>query len=159
MSGVTVRPATFAEKQLIAAMLPAYLAELGKYGDVDADYPYFDAYWQEPETRWPYLILLAGQPCGFALVNRWSASGLGTDFSVAEFYIMPVARRGRVGIEAACGLLSARSGLWELRVLSRNRPALAFWTRVMAKAGADVPEQIVADDAVIYRFRILPVRP
>lgn len=154
--GVAIRLATRAEKSLLSAMLPVYLAELGEYGEVDADYPYFDAYWQEGENRWPYLVTLEGQPCGFALVNCWSASGLGTDFSIAEFYIVPAARRGGVGLEAVSLLLFARPGLWELGVFAGNEPALAFWSRVIEQAGADAPERIVVDSEVIYRFRILP---
>jgi predicted acetyltransferase len=32
-----------------------YLAELSRYGEVNAAYPHFDAYWSE-DDRWPYLI-------------------------------------------------------------------------------------------------------
>lgn len=159
VSGIVVRLATRAEKPVLAAMLSAYLAELGQYGEVDAGYPYFDAYWQEPESRWPYLVTLDGEPCGFALVNRWSVSGLGMDFSVAEFYVAPDARRGGVGCEAAGRVLSARPGLWELGVLAGNEPALTFWPRAIAQTGAGAPERIEKQDEVIFRFRILPSRP
>jgi len=111
---------------------------------------------RKAKTAGPTSSRWRGQPCGFALVNRWSASGLGTDFSIAEFYIAPAARRSGVGREAASRLLSARPGLWELGVLAGNEPALAFWPSVIAQVGADAPERIVADGEVIYRFRILP---
>ena len=153
---ITVRLAAPGEKPVLAAMLGAYLVELGQYGAVDTNYPYFDAYWLEPDSRWPYLVMLGNVPCGFALVNRWSPSGKGTDFAVAEFYIAPAARRHGAGVEAAALLLSGRPGLWELAVFCCNGPALAFWPKAIVRAGAAMPERIEDPDTVIYRFRISP---
>jgi predicted acetyltransferase len=84
-----------------------YLAELSRYGEVNAAYPHFDAYWSE-DDRWPYLIEVDDQLAGFALVNKWSPSHQGTDFAVAEFYILPDFRNAGIGGRACDGMTPAR---------------------------------------------------
>src|SRR4051812_943089 len=99
--GIGTELASAAQKPLLRDFLSEYLAELERYGGSGAEYPYFDAYWLEAENRWPYIILRDGECIGFAFVNTWSASGKGTDFSIAEFYIVPQARDQGAGRDAA----------------------------------------------------------
>lgn len=153
MTSVSIRPAGPADKAVIAGLLPTYLAELAAYGEVDADYPYFDAYWQEPDARFPYLIGIGAAIAGFALVNRWSPSGRGTDFAMAEFYIAPHARGGRVGHRAFAALVSAHPGQWELGIQPANARAMAFWPRAIADARVAEVEHFGSGKYRIYRFR------
>ncbi|WP_158693532.1 GNAT family N-acetyltransferase [Neorhizobium alkalisoli] len=142
--------ASATRKPLLRGFLSEYLAE----GGSGSDYPYFEAYWEEVESRWPYLILQDGHPVGFTFVNTWSASGRGTDFSIAEFYIVPNARRDGIGRGAATAVLHTHPGLWELSVMASNAPAQEFWPRVIEAAeGRDV-ERIQSDSKAIYRFTI-----
>jgi predicted acetyltransferase len=108
-------------------LLSDYLLELSRYDEVDLNY--LDAYWEEIESRWPYLIERNDQCVGFTFVDKWSPSGRGTDFSMAEFYIVPDARPHGVGRDAAEAILHAHSGVWEL-------------------------EQLKSDGEMIYRFTI-----
>lgn len=144
--------ASATHKPLLRELLCDYLAESGS----DSDYPYFDAYWEEVESRWPYLILQDDHPMGFAFVNTWSASGKGTDFSIAEFYIIPNARRYGIGRDAATAVLRTHPGLWELSVMPLNAPAQEFWPRVIEAADGRDVERIQSDGKTIYRFVISP---
>ncbi|MCQ1767699.1 GNAT family N-acetyltransferase [Neorhizobium galegae] len=151
---IAIELASAAHKPLLRDLLSEYLAESEGYGGSGPDYPYFDAYWLEPEGRWPYLIQRNGECIGFAFVNTWSASGRGTDFSIAEFYIVPQARRHGAGRGAATAVLHGHPGLWELSVMALNTPAQAFWPRVIDAAGGRDVERVKSDSGTIYRFTI-----
>jgi len=90
---------------------------------------------------------------GFALVNRWSPSGCGTDFSIAEFFIEPRARRCGYGLSAARQILQNHRGRWEIAFRERNVKAAAFWTAVISTAGVSLQERIEKAGMVILRFR------
>jgi len=149
---IELEPALAAHKPYLRSLLSDYLVEFEQYGGSGPDYPYFDAYWEQPDHRWPILIQLEGRCVGFAFVNTWSPSGKGTDFAIAEFYVVPDARRHGVGLEAAKRVLNSRSGQWELSIMERNAPAQKFWPRVIEAVGAEDVERIVFDEVVIYRF-------
>ena len=156
---VEVRRVAICEKAELRRLLDPYLtahADLvdpeRRHGD-PTDYPHFDAYWTEPERR-PFWIVVDAEAVGFALVNRYSPSGLGCDAAVAEFCILPPWRRTGIGLAAARAVFATTPGLWELQVYEATVPALAFWPRAIAAAGArDVTELRMADRR-IHRFRI-----
>ena len=133
-------------------MLSSYLAELGAYGEANLDYPYFDAYWSERGRRWPYLIHAGSDVIGFAFVR--ALSDRGADYSLAEFYIRPEARRGGRGIEAAKAVLAAHPGVWQLSVFLLNTPARAFWPKAIAAAGLEAPECLEEHGKTVYRFAV-----
>jgi predicted acetyltransferase len=140
-----------AEKPNVREMLSVYLRELGQYGDVDYEYRFLDSYWIDPD-RWPYIILVGERTAGFALINTWSPSGKGTDFAVAEFYVLPEFRGSGVGRQAFSSLLSDRPGMWEFSVMSKNEAGKAFWERALEKAAVSKIERIDLDGELAYRF-------
>ena len=138
---ITITQVSESQKALLARLMQLYLhdfsefVEIGQpYGDVNADgvfdYEYFESYWSEPE-REPLLITFGQNIVGFALINAWSASGLGTDQAIAEFFILRKYRRAKLGTRAAMKVISDRSGRWEIPIAFYNRPALAFWRSVV----------------------------
>ncbi|MFB9951980.1 GNAT family N-acetyltransferase [Rhizobium puerariae] len=151
---VGIEPASAGDRPYLRDLLSRHLEELSRYGNVDLNYRYFDAYWKEPEGRWPYLIRENSRPTGFAFVNTWSPSGRGTDFSIAEFYVVPDARMRGIGRGAARALLRTRSGIWEVNVMTLNATAQKFWPRALDAAGAKDMERIEVDRETVYRFRI-----
>src|SRR5687767_4124610 len=119
---VEIRRAEIDEKSAIWNLLKFHLSELSAFGSVNNAYPYFDSYWTEG-TRWPYLIEIVRQKVGFALVNQHSPSGRGTDFAIAEFYVLPQYRGRRYGTEAAHQIFKMHPGQWELSIFLNNAPA------------------------------------
>ena len=90
-------------KPLLWALLQSHLHEHATHTPTDAAdtdgvylYQYFDLYWRDPK-REALAFWQAGNVVGFAMVNDWSASGLPTDRSMAEFYIRPKFRRAGLG--------------------------------------------------------------
>ncbi|HBP28001.1 MAG: GNAT family N-acetyltransferase [Advenella sp.] len=140
------------EKSQLRTLLADCLSELSRYGTVDYAYPYFDTYWDHKERRWPYLIRQRNQIVGFSLVNTWSPSGNGTDFAIAEFYIVPDARGCGIGHNAAKNIFLMHTGIWELSVMSLNAPAQRFWPKAIAAAQVSTLERMQGDGEMIYRF-------
>jgi predicted acetyltransferase len=141
------------EQPRMAALFSAYLDELGQYGAVGATWAQFESYWRDADRR-AYFIRRGGDIVGFAWVNAWSPSGRGTDHAVAEFYVVPQARRDGVGLAAAAALFARGPGRWELGILPDNAPALAFWPKAVAAAGGRDVEMLVVDGEPVLRFRI-----
>ncbi len=129
-----------------------YLDELSGPGAGDEAFRHFEAYWTDPD-RWPYAIEARADVVGFALVNRWSPSGRGTDFSIAEFFIEPRARRCGYGLSAICQILHNHHGRWEIAFFKRNVKAEAFWTAAIAAAGVSLQDRIEEAGVVTLRFR------
>jgi predicted acetyltransferase len=131
--------------------------EVGEDGLFDA-YDEWDGYWVEPD-RVPLLIRADGHVAGFALINRFAHSGLPTDFSMAEFFVVRKHRRSGVGQTAALAILADRPGQWDIAVSRRNIGAQHFWRRVAALAAADGEvEDLDRDDdlwnGLILRFKV-----
>ncbi|RYZ88523.1 MAG: GNAT family N-acetyltransferase [Proteobacteria bacterium] len=143
--------ASEAEKTQVWEMLSTYLDELSQYGEVDREYRFFDIYWVD-RARWSYIIATGKRTAGFALVNTWSPSGNGTDFAVAEFYVLPEFRGTGVGERAVASLLAAHSGIWEVSVMANNAGAKSFWLRALKKAGVSEIETVDLDQTCVYRF-------
>ncbi|MDP1617247.1 GNAT family N-acetyltransferase [Phenylobacterium sp.] len=159
MVEVRLAPVALAEKPELRRLLDPYLiahADIvdpeGRHGD-PTDYPHFDAYWTQAERR-PFWISVGDDAAGFALVNRYSPSGLGCDAAVAEFCILPTWRRAGIGLAAARAVFATTPGLWELQVYEATAPALAFWPRAIAAAGAHEATEISLADRRVYRFRV-----
>jgi len=119
-----------AEKLALAAMLAAYVREMQTVIGIASgagDYPYFDLYWDEPESRWPFWLRTGQANAGFALVRR-DDSGR---YQMAEFYVVPSLRRHGVGIAAARRLIALHRGRWRITQRAQNAVATAFWRRVL----------------------------
>lgn len=109
----------------IRDMMAPYLRELTTGGLTV--YPQLGLYWEDAD-RIPYLVRVAGEDAGFALVRRHPC----TDFrEMAEFYIAPAHRRQGVGRMAAQVLFARYPGWWHLQILDGNTGAQAFWRRVI----------------------------
>lgn len=150
MISVEIAPESL--KPHLHALLMAYLDELSAYDEMDDDYPYFDEYWRSG-ARWPYVIIAGGEIAGFALVNDWSVSQLGTEFAVAEFYIRPAFRRNAIGQHVFKQLLENHHGQWELSVMDANEKAYLFWQNALQNNEIEDLHSISQDGSTIYRFK------
>ena len=152
---VAILPASETRKLELRGMLSAYLDELIQYGDVDLEYRYFDSYWSDTD-RWAYFIDKEQHTAGFALINTHSPSGKGTDFAVAEFYVLPEFRGAGVGKAAFACLLGTHPGLWELSVMADNEAGKAFWEKSLAMASVSERETVDLGKKLVHRFSSKP---
>jgi ribosomal protein S18 acetylase RimI-like enzyme len=122
---VTVREATRDDRQRLRGLLAAYLFE---FDGRTEPYPYFDAYWSEPE-RLPFLIEADGEVVGLCLIRIRDGG-----WDIAEFSITPDHRRSGIGRGAAEAVAerarAAGAAPLQAKVPPDNREALGFWLAV-----------------------------
>ena len=133
-------------------LLQLYAHEFSEFTDQDVGvdgtyaYEYFDRYWIDPD-RHPYLFRHDGRLVGFALVHS------GEPHDMAEFFVMKKYRRCGLGTDAAHEIFALHPGAWQVRQMTANTRATAFWRRAIA-----VPfEEVVDDHGPRQLFRIEPV--
>lgn len=157
---VEIKSAHISSKPKIARLLQPYLSELAPFlgGSSDPtaifEYPYLDAYWQEPDQRYPFLITVDREIAGFAFVNRHSRLGTRDIHCIAEFYVVPEFRRSGVGQFAAEAIFRLFPGKWEVAVLRGNDAAEQFWLRAIKAVASHSPErhQIDSWNGTIFTF-------
>jgi predicted acetyltransferase len=141
---VTLRDAreSHADREWIRAVYRDYLSELSAsksglfpaLGEWPAREDEFLAGWFNDPSARPFVILADGQRAGFALVARPPEFPRRTaDYRMAEFFVVGEARRRGVGAGAATLLFTRFTGQWEVVEDEYNRPALAFWRRVIGR--------------------------
>jgi predicted acetyltransferase len=127
---IKVLEARLRDKPVVRRLLELYLHDFSEFTDADVDgrgrfgYPYLDLYWTEPERR-PFLFRAAGHWAGCALVRR------GTPHDMAEFFVLRKYRRTGVGVVAARDLFHRFPGAWQVRQMTANTGATAFWRRAI----------------------------
>jgi predicted acetyltransferase len=123
---VEIIAATLDDKTAIRHLVELYAHDFSELtgGDVDEQgefgYPDLDRYWTDSD-RHPFLIRVDGRIAGFALVRS------GRPHDMAEFFVMRKYRRGGVGVQAARRVFASFPGDWQVRQLSANAAASAFW--------------------------------
>jgi predicted acetyltransferase len=154
MSNVEVQPASIDEKPVLRQLLELYCHDFSQFdgSDVGDDgwfrYPYLDRYWTEPE-RHPFLFRIDGRLAGFAFVRS------GAPHDMAEFFVMRKYRRGGVGADAARAVFLQFPGEWQVRQLTANTGATAFW-----RIAVPVPFTEDTNEAgPVQHFSIAPDRP
>ena len=139
-----LRAAEPADRELLRQLLADYLYE---FDGRTTPYPYFDAYWTEPE-RLPFLITNDDDIAGFCLIRVVNGG-----WQVAEFSVLPEQRRSGIGRQAAEELTAraraAGASHLEAKVHPDNRQALTFWLA----AGFEIA--VVLDSGAIVTRRDL----
>lgn len=93
-------------------------------------YTYLDDYWKEENHRFPYIIKMNERYIGFVFVRIINTEGKNY-FSIAEFFIMRKYRRKGFGRVVAEQVFDLHKGQWEVYQMETNKPAQAFWRRVI----------------------------
>ena len=162
---VTIRDASRAEgdHEWIRKAYRGYLEDLtrltrntgmfpvaGDFGDREPD---LIARWFADDSSHPIVILHDGDPVGFALVSRPPPRQRDEiDFRLAEFYILQPFRRRGIGRDAASLVFNRFAGRWEITELLSNRPAVAFWRRVIFEHTGGKFHEIAKDGEVRHLF-------
>ena len=145
-----IRPVRAEEKETLRNLLEKYMFEFSQWDgqEMGADgmygYQWLDLYWKEP-NRWAYFALVDGRIAGFALVCTWPELERKTDFSLAEFCVVPKYRRAGVGMALALEVFRRHQGTWQLRRHPKNTVSVRFWDEATRRA-AQGPVEVVSDD-------------
>jgi predicted acetyltransferase len=135
---IRVVAAQQSDQEVLVNLLQLYVYDLseillldvedtGRFQEIPVDASWTDA------SRFPFLIRVGERLAGFALVHRRSRlSGSADVWDMAEFFVLRRYRRTGVGREAAHRIFAEHPGKWEVRQLSANAPATAFWRRAIS---------------------------
>ena len=153
---VSVEPAALAEKPIIARLLQLYHYDFTEFLplklDANGEYPYryLDAYWDPApgEQRYPLLIRVDGELAGFAFVRLVNEVHI-----MAEFFVMRPFRRRGTGMIAATAVFRRFPGRWIVHQVPANKPAQAFWHRLIdGYTGGQFEEERETDGALVQKF-------
>lgn len=144
---VEVVRATVKEMQVVWNLAQFYQYDFSEIedGDVSEDglfhYMNIQRYWTEPD-RHAFLVRANGNWAGFVLVSKHSyISDANETMEISEFFIMRRYRRRGVGEMVARRIFDMFPGKWEVQETANNRPAHAFWRRVIgAYTGGEYEE-------------------
>ena len=148
---VEVVEATIGDKAVLSRLLELYQHDFSEFEPADVDerglygYRYLDDYWTEP-ARHPFLFRADGKWAGFALVRA------GAPHDMAEFFVMRRYRRSGVGTTIAREVFARFPGEWQVRQMTSNTAATAFWTRAIPAEF----EQELLEHGLVQRFTIAP---
>lgn len=113
---------------------------LAKLGDT------LDPWWKEPESLFPYLVLVDGHPAGFNLVAARPRlpGGIEADFIVHEFFVLHAWRGQGVAERAAIEGFDRHRGRWATLTWPGHARAVAFWRGVVGRysPGGHSEEQV-----------------
>lgn len=137
-------------RMLFERMVQLYSYDFSELNDwaIDADglFPHmacFDEMWSDP-NRFPFLILAASEPAGFALVREVETSS----FDMEQFFVMRKFRRAGVGRDAAHQIFRKFSGSWTVEQINQNKAAQIFWRRVISDYTSDAFEESLVPNPV-----------
>ena len=153
MDEIEVVEARLEDKPVVRRLLELYLHDFSEFTGADVDargrfgYPYFDVYWTEP-ARHPFLFRTTGRWAGFAFVRA------GTPHDMAEFFVLRKYRRSGLGVAAALQLFGRFPGEWQVRQMTANVGATAFWRRAIPY---DFAEELL-ENGPVQRFTVGPLR-
>lgn len=136
MEQIEIAEIQFKEKQKLLNLLEKYIFEASSYdlSDFNEDgmyiYTPLDYYWNE-DGRHAYWILYNGLIAGFAMVSKHKDGRLASDWTMAEFCIIPKYRRAGIGKTAFNKIVTLHKGIWEMQYHPNNAAGKAFWHGVI----------------------------
>ncbi len=135
---IQVIPVPEGEKEILRNLLEKYDYEFSQYDQRDVGplglygYGYLDHYWVE-KNRYPFFIKVDGKLAGFVMVNDHPEVVSGTDYTLAEFFVMYKYRRMGVGRYAARYVFDRFKGRWQLKRHPKNLASVRFWNSVISE--------------------------
>jgi predicted acetyltransferase len=136
MMDVTLHEATDRDLPIARNLVPYYIYDMSEHlGWACAADGRFDGcdmlptYWEEPGKH-AFMLRACEEIAGFALV-RGNHEEEDIDYSIAEFFVLRKFRGRGTGERIARQLFDRFVGRWEVEQLVLNRPAIAFWRKVI----------------------------
>ena len=90
-------------------------------------------------------------PAGFALISGAAADGA-QRWRLLDFFVLAEMRRLGIGAAAARLIFDRFVGDWQIVTLSKDRAALDFWRRVLARYASGRTSEARSAGEVIQRF-------
>lgn len=108
-----------------------------------------DDYWRDPATQ-PWLIHVAGELAGFAVVDRQGCDNPAR-YNLGYLFVGRRFRRQGVGRQAALRLFEQFKGPWQVQHFDANLPARDFW-QAMLPTLSPTPSVAQGHSTRLYRW-------
>jgi predicted acetyltransferase len=138
-------------------LMQLYIYDFSEFVDRDVTqnglfdpYPNLDEYWNR-QDRFPYFIMQDDKYLGFVLVKSIASNDKIT-FSIAEFFVLRKYRRMGVGRLIAEQIFRIHSGQWAITQRESNKPAQAFWRKVIAQYNGGKFSERIENERTIQEF-------
>ncbi len=149
-------------RMILTNLLELYAYDFSEFCDFDIGsdglygYEHLPLYWTDP-NRYPHLIYVDGKLAGFVLIQKGSSVVEGEDvWDITEFFVLRKYRRKNIGSVAALDVWNRFKGQWQVRVLSENKRAQAFWSQAVDQftGKKNIPMNVEVKDKLwaVYRF-------
>lgn len=133
---VTLHQATRDDLPVVKNLVPYYIYDMSEHmgwrcradGRFDGCNG-IETYWSEAGKH-AFMLRHGQEWAGFALV-RGNHEQPDIDYSIAEFFVLRKFRGQGVGERVAGQLFDRFRGRWLVEQLAQNRPAVAFWRKVI----------------------------
>lgn len=131
-----IQPVSITDKPVLRNLLELCHHDYSEYDNADVDehglfgYNYLDHYWTEP-GRHAFLVRVDDRLAGFVLVRDVEDQHSSITHTIAEFFVMRKYRRQGIGRQVAWSIFDRFPGDWLVSQEEGNRPAQAFWRRVI----------------------------
>lgn len=120
------------DRPILENLFSYYVYDLSEYmgwePNADGVYTFnansLDYYWQH-DDHFPYFISINNQLSGFVLLRRYPQNK--QYYDIEQFFILRAYKNQGVGKQVLKLLVQKHEGLWQVRVLTENKPALGFW--------------------------------
>jgi predicted acetyltransferase len=135
---IEVQPAALEEKSVLRHLMELYAYDFSEFDPCDVDahglygYHRLDHYWTE-SGRYPFLVRVQGKLAGLVLVRTLEGSSPSPTRSIAEFFILKKYRHQGIGRAVAHRVFDLFPGRWSVSQIESNRPAQAFWRKVISE--------------------------
>jgi predicted acetyltransferase len=133
---IEIRLATIEQKAVIERLAQLYVHDLSEFMGWDCPYDGVFAvrdmscFWRP--GNYALLLYSPSHLVGFVLIDRRGANPE-ADYNMGEFFIMRKFRRQGIGGQVARKIFEALPGLWDVMQLPPNKPAIAFWRRIITE--------------------------
>lgn len=167
---VEIRLASSEQRYIIQNMWPAYIHDLSQYrnqlpnkhGLFDDDEistytaeNFMTGWWTHPKQAFAFILYVEERAAGFALVASPPLVDGKADKVIAEFFLLHPYRGKGIGKLLATQVFDMFKGSWQVSVLPKSKPALAFWRKVISEYTNDKfheQEQKYPDELMIDFF-------
>lgn len=139
-SQLEIMTATLEDYPTIQNMARFYVYDMSRYcGFISKDWACpanglyeaydFKTYFEDPARR-AYLIKVDDELAGFVLLHK-TGTQAHTDWNMGEFFMLAKFQGKGIGRLVAQKTWQMHPGIWEISVIPENKPALAFWRKII----------------------------
>jgi len=135
---VQLRLAEPAQLDILKHLMQLYLYDFDEFfseGGVDNEGLFDPGFplerYVDNQRFWAYLACVEDRLAGFTLISDRVEKGPEPGRYVEEFFVLRRYRRAGVGSTMAQQLFDLFPGYWEITILGENKPAQAFWRKVV----------------------------